>query len=160
MAIYMQIQGMNGNVTTKGHENWIHVESMHFGLKNPTRTSVGDIKDRIKGNPIIGEMTVVKEADPSSTYLFTNSLQGKVIPSVKIDICHTGKELTPHQQYTLTNVLVSHYEEAHDMSGKNPKEIVRFNFTKIEKSYTSFDSNGSAKSPVKAGYDLEQASVC
>lgn len=160
MSTYMQIQGMNGNVTAKGHENWIHVDSMTVGVKSPVHTKVGDTRDRIKGDPVIGDVLIVKEADASSVHLFSHSLQGKVIPTVKIDVCHTGKEMSPHQQYILNNVLVSHYEESHDPTAKNPQEMIRLNFTKIEKSHTPFDSKGNAKSPIKAGYDLEQGTIC
>ena len=65
MAIYMQVDGISGSVTTQGFQNWIELSSFQWGMSRPigaVRGSTG----REASNPTIGEIHVTKRASAST----------------------------------------------------------------------------------------------
>ena len=160
MTIYMQCDGINGDVTNDQHKNWIQLNSVQFHLESPVYTKVGDTSDRVKGRPVIGEIEILKPTDSSSIHLMNALLNGTLISTVKIDVCHTGNGLKPHEQYVLSNVLVSGFSELQSAHFSKPLEMLRLNFTKIERTHTKYAEDGSAVSPNRVGYDLTQAKSC
>ncbi len=165
MAIYMKIGGIDGDVTAKGHEKWIALQSLDFNVKRLLSTDPGRIADREGTRPSISEISITKKMDKSSPLLFSEACVGKAKSEMKIDICQTDSSLTPYAQLTLNNVIVSGYQldasnaEQHSTSAENqtPHEKITLSFDKIELRYTPYDSQHQAQSPIPAGYDLKQA---
>jgi type VI protein secretion system component Hcp len=111
MTIYMKADGLHGGVTAKGHEKWIQIESYRFSASRNINTRTGRVSDREGSIPSFSEIILNKFVDQSSADLHTKMFQGASLPTVQIDICYTGTELTPHIQYTLSNVIISHIGE-------------------------------------------------
>jgi len=77
MAIYMQVDGISGSVTTQGFQNWIELSSFQWGMSRPigaVRGSTG----REASNPTIGEIHVTKRGDASSVGLLDYALAGNL----------------------------------------------------------------------------------
>ena len=169
MSIYMQIQGIDGNVSAKGHQNWIELESAGFNTKRNLSTQPGNISNREGSRPIVSEVTITKRMDKTSPLLFNESVVGTAKPQVLIDLTTTGDSLTPYMQYTLSNVIVSGYTVNTDPATVDangnvvkkdyPTESVTLNFDKIEMKFTPFDQNHKPQSPIPSGYDLSQATA-
>ena len=165
MAIYMKIDGIDGDVTAKGHENWIALQSLDFDVKRLLSTDPGRIADREGTRPSISEVTLTKKMDKSSPLIFGEACVGKAKSTVKIDICQTDSNLSPYAQLTLNNVIVSGYQlDATNAGSPNnttehpyPVEKATLSFDKIELRYTPYDGQNQAQSPIPAGYDLKQA---
>ncbi len=155
MAIYMKIDGANGDATATGHNNWIEIQSMHYGIVKDVNTSSGNINRRIKSEPFVGEMMLHKTADSASIALMTAAASNKVIPSILIESCHSDNNGDAHSKYKLTNVIVSEYVDSHDGSTGLPQESLRLNFTQIEKTFIPRDAANKAKSPITGGYNIE-----
>ena len=166
---YMKIDNINGDVTAKGHENWIALESFSFATKRLITTDPGRIIDREGTRPTLTEVYITKKLDKSSALIFSESCVGKAKSTVKIDCCQTSDSLTPYLQLTLSNVIVSSYaiESNHtqhvtDKNGKTVEknflfEKVSLSFDKIEFRYTPFSNQNQAQSPISSGYDLKTA---
>lgn len=162
MATYMKISGIDGDVTAKGHENWIHVDSLEFSTKRTLNTQPGRIADREGARPALSEITITKQMDKSSPLLFSESCVGKAKDEVKINLCTTGSEITPFMEYTLSNVIVSRYQIDSTSSGEassHPREHISLSYDKVEMKFTPFDENNKPQSPIPAGYDLKQAAA-
>jgi type VI secretion system secreted protein Hcp len=171
MTIYMQFDDIEGDVTAKGHENWIALNDVDFNVKRQLSTDPGRIADREGSRPAISEITLTKKMDKSSPHLFSESCVGKAKSEVKIDICQTNDSLTPYAEVTLNNVIVSGYDVTTDnytthtdkdgkstqVKEKYPLEKITLSFDKIELRYTPFDSQNNPQSPIPAGYDLKEA---
>lgn len=165
MAIYMQIPGINGNVTTKGYENWIELESFDFNVQRKLNTQPGRVSNREGSKPSVSEVSVKKRLDQASSLLFGEATVGTAKPTVKINFITTGASPTPYLEYTLSNVIVSGHHISHERvmadegSEKEayPQETVNLNFDKVEMKVIPFDKNHKAQSPIPAGYDLNQA---
>lgn len=157
MAIYMRIDGLDGAVTSKGHENWIQLESFSTSLSRHVSTEVGRVVNRDASVPHFSTVNITKRADKSSPILFEKACQGAVMPTVYIDICSTDSELKPYSQYQLSKVIISHYLDQGFGAEHGSLESLSLNFTQIEKTFTARDENNQTLSPVTSGYDLQRA---
>ena len=167
MTTYMKIDGITGDVTAKGHENWIALQSMNFNVKRTLSATPGRLADREGTRPSISEITITKRMDKTSPHLFIESCTGKS-KNVQIDICQSNNnELTPYASFTLRNAIISGYDVNTDTknieNGKTssehhyPGETITLSFDQIEMKYTPFDEQNNPQSPIPAGYDLKQA---
>jgi type VI secretion system secreted protein Hcp len=155
-----QTPKIKGNVTTKGFEGWIELSNIDFSAKRSITTRIGHQTDRETGIPRISEITLVKNVDKSSPYLFEALLNGTSMDKVTISVCKNGSNAKVSSQYILHDVMVSYYEEQVDGASENGgQDHVNLNFTKIEKRYTPYDNQGNAQSAVSTGYDLSTAKV-
>lgn len=156
MPIYMQVQGIDGDVSAKGYEKWIALDSLNFGANRDIKTRTGKTSDREATLPTVGEIVVTKEMNKSSPNLFAEACVGKA-KSVTIHVCQTGTDAAkPYVEYTLNNVLLSNYQVALDKNTDHavPVETLNLNFDKIEMKYIPYDEQHNAGSPIPAGYDL------
>lgn len=165
MAIYMKIKGINGNVTTKGYDKWIELESFDFNVQRKLNTQPGRISNREGSKPSISEIVVTKRLDRASSLIFGEATVGTAKPEVNIHFVTTGDTPQAYLEYTLHNVIVSGHSVTHnrvfadDHSEREnyPVENVDLNFDKIEMKVIPFDKNHKPESPIPAGYDLNEA---
>lgn len=157
MAIYMKIDGLDGAVTSKGHENWIQLDSFNAGVNRHVTTEVGRVVNRDASVPSFSEVLVTKRPDKSSPLLFEKACLGNAIPEVLIDICATDSDLKPYSQYRLSKVIISRYHDQSQGQAHSGRELLHLNFVQIEKTFTARDIDNKPLSPVTAGYDLQAA---
>lgn len=157
MAIYVQIDGITGNVTESGHKNWIEVDSFSFGCgRGVISRTPGHTENREATTVSISEISVSKEMDETSPKLFTLACVGTG-KTVKIEFCRTGATPVVFASYELSNVLVSSYSVSGDGSGQSPRESLSLNFDKIVYKYTPYKDDGTAGTPINVTYDLVEA---
>jgi len=157
MAIYMNYQGIDGPVTTAGHEKWIELSSFHFGVGRAIGTAQRGQTSREHSEPNLSEITVTKLADTSTLKLWHESVAGTMDKTVKIDFTTTTQNKTvTFLTYELSNVGLSGYS-AHS-TGDMPQESLSLNFTKIQISFTGMDPSISGNKQ-SDGYDLTQMST-
>ncbi len=151
MAIYLQFDGMTGEVTAAGHEGWIELESFSWGVGRGIIMQTGASKDREASAPSLSEVTVTKQMDETSPYFFTEACVGKG-KTATIHFVKTGEELETYMEYVLSDVMVSGYSVS--SGGDRPAESISLSFTKIETKYTPYDDAHAATAPIPAGYNL------
>src|SRR3989339_322873 len=130
MAIYMKMNGAEGNVTSKGYEGWIQLESLDNGISRRIQARIGQTGNRERTIPSFQE--------------------------IEIHACSTGTEVSPYAKYILNHVMISHYQEVID-ADKQPIEMLRLNFTKIQKTYMARDAMNKPQNPATFGFDLTTA---
>lgn len=152
MSIYLKIEGIDGKATAKGHEKWIVVDSMQWGVGRAISSAVGSAKDREASKPSISEVSVTKLMDESSPLIFTEACVGKA-KKVDIHLCTTGTEkIDTYMEYTLEDCMVSGYSVS--SGGDRPSESLSLSFTKMVMKFIPYDDAGKATSPIPAGYDM------
>ena len=151
MAIYLHVEGLEGDVTAAGHEGWIECESMDFGVSRSISTKTGSSQERESTAPMLSDVTIVKNMDKGTPKLFEQACIG-TSKLVKLDLVQTGEQLDTYMSYELTDSLISAH--ATSTAGDRPSESVSFNFTKIEMKYTPYDNKHKPGSPIPAGYDV------
>ena len=157
MPIYMNYDGVPGDVTAEGHEKWIELNSVQWGVGRGISSPTGASADRESSAPSVSEITVTKDTDASSPKLLNEALQGEG-KKVVIDFCKTDKgKLEVYLTITLENTMVSGYSLS--SGGDRPSESVSLNFTKVEFKNTGMGAAGETGSPDSVTYDLATAKV-
>ena len=152
MAIYLHIEGLEGDVTAAGHEGWIKCDSMQTGVGRSIVTRTGSSQERESSAPAVSDVVIVKSMDKCTPKLFEQSCVG-TSKLVKIDLVQTGEQLDTYMAYELTDALISGYSVSSGADDR-PMENVSFNFTKLEMKYTPYDNKHNPGSPIPAGYDV------
>ena len=158
MSIYMRIEGVKGNVTTKNYSDWIECVDLDFsGITNTINLEIGNDMDRVLHHPAFGEVSVYKHLDSSSIALFEYAHNRIAIPKVEIHSVSSSDPIFTYAKLVLNNVIVSHFSEiAGDTLYSKPRESVAFSYTRIEKTYIPQNPDSSPGSPIVSGYDLAQ----
>ncbi len=122
MAIYVKIEGIDGEATQQDHQKWIDVRSIQFGFGRAISTPTGSAANREASQPSVSEVVVNKGMDASSAKLFTEAVTGNKGKTVNIDLVSTGSPGNTYASYTLTNALVSAYSMS--STGDTPSEQI------------------------------------
>lgn len=157
MAIYLQYEGIKGNVTADGYKDHISVDSFSFGIGRGITMEPGNMANREATRPTVSEVVLTKAADNSATALFKESVTGAAGKKVSIKFVQTGADkVTEFMNYDLEDVLVSGYSISAGADG-DPIETISLSFSKVMVNYNDFDKNNASASPQRVGYDLTKA---
>jgi type VI secretion system secreted protein Hcp len=165
--IYMKLEGIEGNVTSKGHQHWIELDSISFHTQRALNTHSGRVANRETSLPQLSDFTVSKLMDKTSPLIFNEAVVGRAMPEVIIHLVTTNNMANPYMEYRLYNVIVRSYEVLSESASEDknkavraigyPMEVFCLNFDKIEMKFTPFDENHKPQSPIPSGYDLKEA---
>jgi type VI secretion system secreted protein Hcp len=155
MPIFLKYDGIDGDVTTAGHEQWIEVNTFQWGVGRGITNSDGSGADREADTPSVSEIVVTKDTDSATPNLFRASVglppAGEGM-TVNLDFCKTDtSQPEPYLQLTLTNCLVSGWSIS--SGGDRPQETVRLNFTAVELKNIGMGPANQTGSPDTATYD-------
>jgi type VI secretion system secreted protein Hcp len=159
MAIYMNFNNNTpaGNVTAKGYENWIEVDSFSFGIGRAITMEAGAMANREATRPSISEVTVTKNLDASSGGLFKSSVTGDQGVVVQIHVVQTGAStVEKFATYTLEDCIIASYNVSAS-AGAAPHETLSLSFAKIEADLTHADKTNANTTNMRVGYDLTTA---
>lgn len=157
MAIYVEYEGIKGNVTADGYKDHIAVHSLQFGVGRGISMEPGNLSNREATRPTISEVTLTKPADTSATALFKEAVTGSSGKKVTIKFLQTGADkVVEYMTYTLEDVLVSGYSVSADSEG-DPMESISLSFSKIMVNYNDYDKTNKSANPQRVGYDLSTA---
>ncbi|MCQ3829239.1 MULTISPECIES: Hcp family type VI secretion system effector [Microbulbifer] len=159
MAIYMNFNNKApaGNVTAKGYEDWIEVDSFNFGVGRGISMEAGAVANREATRPSLSEVTVTKRIDAASGGLFKSSVTGDEGVKVEIHVVQTGaNSVEKFAVYTLEDVLISSYSIS-AAAGGAPAESISLSFAKIEADLNHADKTNKNPKNMRVGYDLTTA---
>lgn len=159
MAIYMNFNNKApaGNVTAKGYEDWIEVDSFNFGVGRGISMEAGAVANREASRPSLSEVTVTKRIDAASGGLFKASVTGDEGVKVEIHVVQTGaNSVEKFAVYTLEDVIISSYSISAS-SGGAPQEAISLSFSKIEADLNHADKTNKNPKNMRVGYDLSTA---
>jgi type VI secretion system secreted protein Hcp len=98
--IFMFIENIDGDVTSKGHEKWIELLSYTQTFRNTLPAAAGAGTGKVS----CGDITVLKSIDKSSVKLVEGVVKGTNYAQVKIDFSQLGGK---EQLFTYYKVVVS-----------------------------------------------------
>lgn len=157
MAIYLEYEGIKGNVTADGFKDHISALTIDFGVGRGISMEPGNLSNREATRPSVSEVTFTKAADNSATAIFKEAVTGSAGKKVVVKFVQTGADkVKEFMTYTLENCLVSSYAITGDAE-TDPVEKVSLSFSKIMVHYNDFDATNKSASPQRVGYDLETA---
>ena len=148
--IFLKLDSVAGEVTSKGFEKWIRVEAYSLGFSNSGSTHLGGGGGAGKVN--CQDIGLSKAFDSSSTALFTGVTTGKHFKNAQLEFVRTSGGGGPGAvflKYELQEVLVTSLSDGGAAGGDNaPDENISLNFAKITVTYSPLDTKGlPSKSP-------------
>jgi type VI secretion system secreted protein Hcp len=156
VMIYLNYDGIPGDVTTTGHEKWIEVHSFQWGVGRGITSPVGGAADREGSTPSVSEVVITKDTDQSSPNFLRASLgigPGAEGKTILIDFCKTdAAQPEPYLQFELDNTLVSGFSMS--SGGDRPSESVSLNFTKVTMNNIGMGAANETGTPDRAVWDL------
>jgi type VI secretion system secreted protein Hcp len=157
MPIYVKYAAIDGDVTAKGHEKWIEVNSFQWGVGRGISSPTGGSADRESSAPSVSEIVVTKPTDIATVKMLDEALEGEGV-DVTIDFVKTDKgNLSVYLSYTLNNTMISGYSMS--SGGDRPQESLSFNFTKIMCRDIGLGAKNEDGQPATVGYDLALGNV-
>lgn len=153
-TIRMRIEGIEGESTTKGYENWLVVESVDFNVMRSISMQSGISGGSENSMPNIAPISIVKRAGKASAKLFEDSLIGQGKPA-EIVFLTTGPKPSCFLEIKLKHAMVSRFSFSVAQGGDSAFiEHFDINFNDIEYRYTPHDKDMKAGSPISVSYDL------
>ncbi|SEB42492.1 type VI secretion system tube protein Hcp [Paenibacillus sp. GP183] len=142
--VYFKLDGVTGESTTRGYENWIIPTSIDFEVSTPIASSGAP------GKAFINQFKLKKVIDSSSPSLFTKTVSGERTLKGQIVFVKQGKGQEILLTIDLTDVIISDYI-FNDLS-----ETVSLKFDSIKLSYTVYDpKTGAKKNTIIGGWDFK-----
>jgi type VI secretion system secreted protein Hcp len=156
MAIYVKYGALEGEVTAKGYEKWIEVQSLQWGVGRGISMGSGGGSKREASAPSVSEITMTKTMDVADPLLLKEAVGGKAV-DVKIDLTQTDNKGThiAYQKYILSGSLISGYSVS--SGGDRPSASFSVNFSKFDSEYLNIDDKFGSKSTGHVIYDLAAA---
>ena len=157
MSIYLEYDGIKGNVTADGYQDHIAVLSVQFGVGRGISMEAGNLSNRESTSPSLSEISLTKVADNSVTAIFKESVTGSAGKKVTIKFVRTGADkVQEYMSYSLEDCIVSAYSISAESEGE-PMESISLSYSKIMINYSDFDKTNKSGNPQRVGYDLETA---
>jgi len=157
MAIYLEYEGIKGNVTAEKYKDHIEVLSAKFGVTRKISMESGALANRESSRPVISEIILVKYTDKSCPAIFKEAVSGPVGKTASLKFVKTGPDgMQEYMSYILKDCLVSEYK-LNIHAEHNPLERIRLSFSDLLVNYIDYDSTNKSGAPQRAGYDLKAA---
>ncbi|MGL4401470.1 MAG: Hcp family type VI secretion system effector [Luteolibacter sp.] len=148
--LFIKMENITGEVTTKGYEGYIKLESFQWALSRTISSPTGGGSTRETSAPAFSELTLSKTVDSSSTAIFLNAVGSSSLATVTLVLVDTTTNVVFYR-LTLNDVLVSSQGHSGAAGSDKPAESISLNFTKIK--IETFDSTGKTTTGL-AGWDL------
>lgn len=158
---YLQIDGIRGESADSGHQGWVEVTSVSWGVTQPTVGSKSTGGGHTAGHCEHRTLSLSKLADLASPILMQHCSMGKTIPKAKIEFMRADGDGKPikYYQVELENVLLSHMDQVMSGGGVLHDEI-GLCFSKVKWSYTQQKICGGASGTTTGGWDLSAKKTC
>mgnify|MGYP001255393445 CR=1 FL=1 len=153
--IFMNVAGIEGESTSKGHEKEIMVDSWKLELSNTViREGGGGAR---AGKVKFNDIQITKKIDKSTPLLMLAASSGQHIPQVVLKISkRSGNTASDYLVITLKDVLISSINVSGDNNNDQMNEELTINFSEIQFAYTPQKPDGTLDQPIRYGWDLFQ----
>jgi len=158
MAIYLDYEGVKGNVTADGYKDMINLRYFKFGVSRKISMKPGEMTNRENSQPKLSVVHIEKFEDVATIALFKAAVAGSEGKRAILHFVRTGtNKPTEYMTYTLENCLISKYFIFDTDITKAPHEHVQLSFTSILISQEIRGANNKTLNTLRSGYDLEKA---
>ena len=153
--MFLKLDGIKGESKAEGHKDEIDVASYSWGLTQTGTMAFGGGGGA--GKAQFQDFHFTKRTDKSSPVLFLGCATGEHIKSGIITVRKAGAEQKTDNDFlkiTLSDCLVSSYQNGGSSGGDVPTDQFSLTYGKIEYIYTRLDETGKVEE-TRAGWDLK-----
>ena len=158
-ALFLKSQdggALKGEVTTKGYEGWIAINSFQIGGGVGISSLTGGSTTRESTAPSLSEMTITKLMDKTSTGFFSGMTAGTQLSELLVYLPPASNPGRFIKIY-LKDVLISGV--AWSSGGEIPSESVSLNYRAIKIEHYTTDASGAETLTGSASWDLAKATA-
>ena len=156
MAAYLKADPIKGQITDKGHEQWIEIKSMGSPIFRSIAQGAKDTQ-RTQGDTTLGDIVLVRNLDTSSVELQKACADGTPFKKMEIHFTTQAKnKQETYLAYVLENVIITSYSiHVNEKGDPTASEEVTLAYTKVEWTYTRINpDNFNKETPVRASYEV------
>jgi len=151
--VYLQIDGVTGESNDSAHKGWIEVQSIDWGLVQPTGDAVSTAGGHTVARAVFDAIRITKLIDLASPKLMELAAQGKTIPKAKIEFFRSdGTGPIKYYEVNLEHVLVSSNRKS--LTGGLLVDQFTLRYAKISERYTQQKIGGGIGGNSSGGWDL------
>ncbi len=154
---FLQVDGIKGESTDKGHKEWIEILSYNWGVSQMASATASSSGGGSTQRADFQDLSVVKELDASTPLLSQACWSGKHIDKVVLELNRAaGDDRTKYMLYEMENVIISSVSVGGG-GGGIPTESLTFNYGKLKTTYIKqARKGGGGAGEVPAGWNLEE----
>ena len=154
---FLRIEGIPGESTDDAHADWIEVLSFGWSVAQTTVAASSSGGGASAERADFQDLSIVKTMDKTSPKLAVACADGTHISEVVFELCQAGGNKLKYMEYKLIDCIVSSVQTDGSAQGDEtlPLEIVSFNYSRIEWTYTQRKPDGSNGGNVTGGWDIE-----
>ena len=153
-AMFLKIEGLDGESADDKHEQWIEVLSFSHGLSQPAATSSAG-GSRSSARCEHDDFRIVKLLDKTSPKLALYASNSLHLTTVTLELVSPGTSPMRYMQYVLKDVIVTSFDVRGTEGEARPTEEISLNYGKIEWTYTEYDGSGTSQGNVSANWNVE-----
>jgi type VI secretion system secreted protein Hcp len=147
--VYLKLDGITGESTVRGYENWIVPANLDFEVSNQGTASTGSGGGA--GKALLNQFKFKKVIDSSSPLLFAKTVSGEHMLKGQFIFVKKGEAQQIILTIDLTDIIISDY------SFSDLEETVSLKFDSIKLTYTVYDPRtGAKKNTVIGGWSFKQ----
>jgi len=130
VAIFMKIEGIEGQAADSGHQGWIEVDSFSYGVSRPVGATEAATH---KG------LTLVKGMDKASPFLYLHCSNGRPLDEVVLEITRTVGDDVSIQEFRLRRATVTSGQASAASGAKQVTERLMLCYESIAWTYVKVD---------------------
>jgi type VI secretion system secreted protein Hcp len=146
---YLNYEGIKGETTAEEFKDMITVLSVDWNVSREITSFTGTAKDREASSTRLGDVTITKLQDNSSTDLFKEATIGKGKKAV-FHITKQGDKIEEIMQIELTDAMISSYSVS--VHGDRPVETITISYTEMMMAVTPTDDKNNITAALRYGY--------
>jgi len=145
VAVFLKIQGIEGESADAGHEGWIDVDSFSYGVSRPAGSSAPANHRGI---------TLNKAVDKATPYLYLHCSSGRPLEEVVLEVVRTTADEISVQEYQLRDATVTSINTSVGANATRTTERLTISYESIGWTYLKVDpASGSVISEVTVQWD-------
>lgn len=160
MAMYMKIDGIEGESKQKDHKNWIDLHSMQVGFSNAGGGMPSSSGGRLGGEGVCNEIGVSFPGCSALPTITQYCLTGTTVKTIEIQSVTASKGQVVYNSWKLSDCAFSSYSIADTGQGLADVSVsLSISYTKFEFSTTPVSDAGETGSTVDLKFDVAQNAV-
>ena len=151
--ILLKIDGLEGESAISGHEGEIDILSWSWNVSNTGTMHIGGGGGA--GKAIVGDLSVTKYIDKSSTHLILASLLGTQFKEAILIVSKAGENPLEYLKITMSPVIVTNVSSGGSGGDDRLTESVTLNFAKVCYAYTPQKEDGTGDAEISRCFNIE-----
>ncbi len=143
---YLKIEGVDGEATAIGHENWIDLTGFHHEMLLPAVQKIREAAPKSSGKVQFQDLHITMAANKATEKLAEACANGRRLPGGTIDVVKTDDSGVPHTylKVTMSDILISSFSST-GAPGSEVSNSVTLTFGSSTYKYSQRDSNGNVE---------------